>query len=81
MQPSEGPQSVQLAWYKNQSKLQNCDFFFRGVRSAYVTTLGRLIGVVGLKELRKAIEDSNSGEKSVRIQGDEEIFAQISVKH
>ena len=34
---------------------------FPGVRSAYVTTLGRLIGVVGLKELRKAIEDANSG--------------------
>lgn len=34
---------------------------FSGVRSAYVTTLGRLVGVVGLKELRKAIEDSNSG--------------------
>ena len=33
----------------------------QGVRSAYVTTLGRLIGVVGLKELRKAIEDANSG--------------------
>ena len=32
-----------------------------GVRSAYVTTLGRLVGVVGLKELRKAIEDSNTG--------------------
>ena len=26
-----------------------------------MTTLGRLVGVVGLKELRKAIEDSNSG--------------------
>ena len=26
---------------------------------AYVTTIGRLIGVVGLKELRKAIEDVN----------------------
>ena len=32
-----------------------------GVRSAYVTTLGRLVGVVGLKELRKAIETSNGG--------------------
>ena len=27
-----------------------------------MTTLGRLIGVVGLKELRKAIEDANSGQ-------------------
>ena len=30
-----------------------------GVNHAYVTTIGRLIGVVGLKELRKAIEDVN----------------------
>ena len=37
-----------------------------GVRSAYVTTLGRLIGVVGLKELRKAIEDSNQGVVPIR---------------
>merc|ERR1719500_1803935 len=33
-----------------------------GVNHAYVTTIGRLIGVVGLKELRKAIEDANSGQ-------------------
>ena len=32
---------------------------FPGVNHAYVTTIGRLIGVVGLKELRKAIEDVN----------------------
>ena len=32
-----------------------------GVNHAYVTAIGRLIGVVGLKELRKAIEDANSG--------------------
>ena len=32
---------------------------FVGVNHAYVTTIGRLIGVVGLKELRKAIEDVN----------------------
>ena len=31
-----------------------------------MTTLGRLIGVVGLKELRKAIEDSNQGVVPIR---------------
>jgi len=34
-------------------------FSMLGVNHAYVTTIGRLIGVVGLKELRKAIEDVN----------------------
>ena len=37
-------------------------FSMLGVNHAYVTTIGRLIGVVGLKELRKAIEDANRGE-------------------
>ena len=32
-----------------------------GVNHAYVTAIGRLIGVVGLKELREAIEGANSG--------------------
>ncbi|XP_049881462.1 chloride channel protein 2 isoform X1 [Pectinophora gossypiella] len=32
-----------------------------GVKRAYVTAIGRLIGVVSIKELRKAIEDVNSG--------------------
>lgn len=32
-----------------------------GVSRAYVTAIGRLIGVVALTELRKAIEDVNSG--------------------
>jgi len=36
-------------------------FSLVGVNHAYVTTIGRLIGVVALKELRKAIEDSNCG--------------------
>lgn len=36
-------------------------FSMVGVNHAYVTAIGRLIGVVGLKELRKAIEDANSG--------------------
>ena len=37
-------------------------FSMLGVNHAYVTALGRLIGVVGLKELRKSIEDANSGQ-------------------
>lgn len=36
-------------------------FSLVGVNHAYVTAIGRLIGVVALKELRKAIEDSNCG--------------------
>ena len=32
-------------------------FSMLGVNHAYVTAIGKLIGVVGLKELRKAIED------------------------
>nr|XP_022908827.1 chloride channel protein 2 [Onthophagus taurus] len=36
-------------------------FSMVGVNHAYVTAIGRLVGVVGLKELRKAIEDVNSG--------------------
>ncbi|CAH1103822.1 unnamed protein product, partial [Psylliodes chrysocephalus] len=36
-------------------------FSLVGVNNAYVTAIGKLVGVVGLKELRKAIEDANSG--------------------
>ncbi|KAI9564003.1 hypothetical protein GHT06_007741 [Daphnia sinensis] len=36
-------------------------FSLLGVNHAYVTTTGRLMGIVSLKELRKAIEDVNSG--------------------
>ncbi|CAG9861445.1 unnamed protein product [Phyllotreta striolata] len=36
-------------------------FSLVGVNHAYVTAIGKLVGVVGLKELRKAIEDANSG--------------------
>lgn len=36
-------------------------FSMVGVNIAYVTAIGKLVGVVGLKELRKAIEDANSG--------------------
>ncbi|XP_046448305.1 chloride channel protein 2-like isoform X1 [Daphnia pulex] len=36
-------------------------FSLLGVNHAYVTTTGKLMGIVSLKELRKAIEDVNSG--------------------
>ena len=42
------------------SRRSNLDYHsLLGLNHAYVTTIGRLIGVVGLKELRKAIEDVN----------------------
>jgi hypothetical protein len=53
-------------------------FSMLGVNCAYVTTLGRLIGVVGLAELRKAIEDVNAGRRPPEVNksgsedGDEE---------
>merc|ERR1711971_1175155 len=36
-------------------------FSMLGVNHAYVTAIGKLIGVVGLKELRSGIENANSG--------------------
>lgn len=36
-------------------------FSLVGISHAYVTATGRLVGVVGLKELRKAIEEANAG--------------------
>lgn len=36
-------------------------FSMLGLQHAYVTAIGRLVGVVALKELRKAIEKMNSG--------------------
>ena len=36
-------------------------FSMLGVNLAYVTAIGKLIGVVGLKELRSGIENANSG--------------------
>ena len=47
-------------------------FSMLGVNHAYVTTIGRLIGVVGLKELRKAIEDANSGQAAELVQPQDE---------
>ncbi|XP_049954141.1 chloride channel protein 2 isoform X1 [Schistocerca serialis cubense] len=43
-------------------------FSMVGINHAYVTATGRLIGVVGLKELRKAIEDANAGNLPVQQQ-------------
>lgn len=36
-------------------------FSMMHLNTAYVTAIGKLIGVVGVKELRKAIEDANNG--------------------
>ncbi|XP_060533507.1 chloride channel protein 2-like isoform X2 [Cylas formicarius] len=36
-------------------------FSMMSIHTAYVTAIGKLIGVVGVKELRKAIEDANNG--------------------
>ena len=41
-------------------------FSMVGVNHAYVTAIGRLIGVVGLKELRWGIENANSGHLAKR---------------
>ena len=41
-------------------------FSMLGVNHAYVTTIGKLIGVVGLKELRVAIEGANSGQSAAK---------------
>ncbi|XP_026840417.1 chloride channel protein 2 isoform X11 [Drosophila persimilis] len=46
-------------------------FSMVGINHAYVTKIGRLVGVVGLKELRKAIEDINSNSFVVATRDDE----------
>lgn len=43
-------------------------FSMVGVNHAYVTAIGRLVGVVALKELRKAIEDANAGVLPMHLQ-------------
>ena len=55
-------------------------FSMLGVNHAYVTTIGRLIGVVGLKELRKAIEDANSGQSSDKAAADEETGKKVRIQ-
>ena len=48
-----------------------------GVNHAYVTAIGRLIGVVGLKELREAIEGANSGSSTLDVNFDIVIYPVI----
>lgn len=45
-----------------RTSLLKAHFLFSmvGVNYAYVTATGKLVGVVGLRELRKAIEDANN---------------------
>uniref|UniRef100_W8B1A3 Chloride channel protein 2 n=1 Tax=Ceratitis capitata TaxID=7213 RepID=W8B1A3_CERCA len=50
-------------------------FSMVGINHAYVTKIGRLVGVVGLKELRKAIEDINSNNFVVQNQLKDDIEA------
>ncbi|XP_018803346.1 PREDICTED: chloride channel protein 2 isoform X8 [Bactrocera latifrons] len=50
-------------------------FSMVGINHAYVTKIGRLVGVVGLKELRKAIEDINSNNFVVQNQVKDDIEA------
>ncbi|XP_066997204.1 chloride channel protein 2 isoform X2 [Anabrus simplex] len=56
-------------------------FSMVGVNHAYVTAIGRLIGVVGLKELRKAIEDANSGNLPVQQQQSTSASSPLSDPH
>jgi len=56
------PAPFQLVEKSNLLKVHSL-FSMLGVNHAYVTAIGRLIGVVGLKELRDAIESVNSGAK------------------
>ncbi|CAG9861713.1 unnamed protein product [Phyllotreta striolata] len=43
-------------------------FSLLAINFAYVTSIGKLIGVVGLKDLRKAIEDANSGNAPKKVE-------------
>lgn len=54
------PSPFQLVEKTPVSKVHRL-FTILSLRRAYVTQLGRLVGVVGLKELRAAIEDANNG--------------------
>ncbi|XP_064090567.1 chloride channel protein 2-like isoform X2 [Macrobrachium nipponense] len=55
------PAPFQLVERTSLAKVHSIFAMLR-LNHAYVTTLGRLIGVVALKELRKAIEEANSGD-------------------
>lgn len=54
-------------------------FSMVGVNHAYVTAIGKLVGVVGLKELRKAIEDANSGNAPIQNPTDVNANGTVSV--
>ncbi|VEN62844.1 unnamed protein product [Callosobruchus maculatus] len=49
-------------------------FSMLAINFAYVTSIGRLVGVVSLKELRQAIEDANSGNPPKRSNRDQTIM-------
>lgn len=53
-------------------------FSMVGVNHAYVTAIGKLVGVVGLKELRQAIEDVNSGNLPIQNRKDQNGYAGLS---
>lgn len=55
------PAPFQLVEGTSLMKAHNL-FSLLGLQVAYVTSLGRLIGVITLKELRKSIENMNSGQ-------------------
>ncbi|CAJ0599140.1 unnamed protein product [Cylicocyclus nassatus] len=56
-------------------------FSLLGLRRAYVTKFGRLVGVVSLKELRAAIENINSTPATSLSAADEANEAMLSVNH
>lgn len=56
------PAPFQLVEKSNLLKVHSL-FSMLGVNLAYVTAIGRLIGVVGLRELRQAIENTNGNKK------------------
>lgn len=58
------PSPFQLVERTSISKVHGL-FTMLGLRRAYVTQLGRLVGVVGVKELRSAIEDINNGHLTI----------------
>ncbi|XP_055837032.1 chloride channel protein 2-like [Episyrphus balteatus] len=64
------PSPFQLVERTNISKVHTL-FNMVGINHAYVTKIGRLVGVVGLTELRKAIEDINSNSFAMQSDSDE----------
>lgn len=59
------PAPFQLVDKTSISKVHGL-FTILGIRRAYVTRFGKLVGVVGLKELVTAIENVNSGNFSIQ---------------